>query len=99
MSSDDLHELAKLRIDLVRIACAVGLDVFEFVSDPSLLIARSALESCNRARAAAEVECALLRAAMLDDSAALIRAHDDDDRSRVLDVATRLRARAGVVAP
>ena len=93
MSSDDLHELAKLRIDLVRIACAVGLDVCEFVADPSLLIARSAFESCNRARAAAEVECALLRAAMLDESAALIRAHDDD-RANALDVAARLRARA-----
>ena len=43
MTPDDLHELAKLRIDLVRIACAVGLDVCEFVADPSLLIARSAL--------------------------------------------------------
>ena len=94
MSSDDLHELAKLRIDLVRIACAVGLDVCEFVSDPSLLIARSAFESCNRARAAAEAECAALRAAMMRESAALIRARDDDGRSRMLYVATRLRARA-----
>ena len=113
--------MSDTRAVLERIAAAVGVEVVALAEDASIAIHRSALESCNRARAAAEDECTALRdelrcaticgvelakvlstsaatvgrlrAAMLDGSAALVRAHDDG-RCNALDVATRLRDHA-----
>ena len=114
-------DMSDTRAVLERIAAAVGVEVVALAEDASIAIHRSALESCNRARAAAEKECAALRdelrsaticgvelakalsttattvgtlrGAMLDESAALVRAHDDG-RCNALDVATRLRDHA-----
>ena len=55
---------------LERIAAAVGVEVVALAEDASIAIHRSALESCNRAQAAAEAECTALRrelARIMDD--------------------------------